>query len=146
MPELKLDSGERRTGQDVMITWILRVALALVFVSVGRDKFDANSMWPALFDRIGLGQWFRYLTGTLQIGGALLVLIPRTFAAGIALLACTMIGAILVWLRFGEPGNAIIPAVVLIGVVGIGWHGRRVDRDRATGEGRLPMADRRIGD
>ena len=134
MPELKLASGERRTGQDVVITWILRVALAIVFVSLGREKFDANSMWPALFARIGFGQWFRYLTGTLQITGALLVLIPRTFPLGIALLACTMIGAVAVWIRFGEPANAIIPAVVLVGVLGIGWHGRRVDRDRQTGD------------
>src|SRR5690349_5961844 len=130
MPELKLASSERRTGQDVMITWILRVALAVVFISVGRDKFDASSMWPALFARIGFGQWFRYLTGTLQIAGALLVLIPRTFRTGIALLACTMVGAVAVWIRFGEPGNAIIPGVVLTGVLGIGWHGHRVDRDR----------------
>ena len=131
MPELKLASGESRGGQDVVITWILRVALAVVFVSIGRDKFDAHSMWPALFARIGFGQWFRYVTGTLQISAALLVLIPRAFPLGIALLACTMVGAVAVWLSFGEPGNAIIPGVVLIGVLGIGWHGRRVDRDRA---------------
>jgi len=135
MPELKLASGERRSGQDVMITWILRVALAVIFVSVGRDKFDPNSMWPALFARIGFGQWFRYLTGTLQITGALLVLIPRTFPLGIALLACTMIGAVVVWVSFGEPGNAIIPGVILIAVLGIGWHGRRVDRDRERDDG-----------
>jgi hypothetical protein len=29
----------------------------------------------------------------------------------------------------------IIPAVVLIGVLGIGWHGRRVDRDRDVDDG-----------
>jgi hypothetical protein len=29
------------------------------------------------FDQIGLGQWFRVFTGALQVGGALLLLIPR---------------------------------------------------------------------
>ena len=130
MPELRLASGEPRSRQDVVITWILRVSVAVVFLSIGRDKFDANSMWPALFDKIGLGQWFRYLTGALQLTGAVLVLVPRTFLAGISLLAATMAGAVLVWIvRFGEPGNAVIPGVVLLGLAGIGWHGVRVDRD-----------------
>src|SRR2546430_2861644 len=35
------------------------------------------SEWVRIFDRIGLGQWFRYFTGALQVTGALLVLIPR---------------------------------------------------------------------
>jgi uncharacterized membrane protein YphA (DoxX/SURF4 family) len=136
MPELRLATGEPRTRQDVMISWILRLAVAAVFLSVGRDKFDPNSMWPRLFDRIGLGQWFRYLTGILQIGGAVLVLVPRTFLPGIALLAVTMTGAVAIWiLRFGEPGNAIIPGLVLIGLVGIGWHGVRVNRGRAIDSG-----------
>jgi putative oxidoreductase len=128
MPELRLATGEPRTRQDVVISWILRVAVTALFLSIGSDKFDPRSMWPALFDRIGLGQWFRYTTGILQIAGALLVLVPRTFAAGIALLACTMAGAVTIWIvRFGEPGNAIIPAIVLIGLVGVGVHGVRVD-------------------
>src|SRR5437870_4916352 len=123
MPELRLASVERRTRQDVMISWILRLAVAAVFFSIGSDKFNAHSMWPALFERIGLGQWFRYFTGTLQIAGAVLVLVPRTLLAGIALLACTMAGATAVWIvRFGEFGNAVIPAVVLIALVAIGFH------------------------
>jgi uncharacterized membrane protein YphA (DoxX/SURF4 family) len=143
MPELRLASGERRTRQDVMITWILRLAVAAVFLSIGRDKFDANSMWPKLFDRIGLGQGFRYLTGVLQVGGAVLVLVPRTFLPGIALLASTMAGAVVIWIaRFGEPGNAIIPGVVLLGLVGIGWHGVRVDRERDVDDGVGPSSPR----
>jgi putative oxidoreductase len=134
MPELRLDSGERRTRQDVMITWILRLAVAVVFLSIGRNKFDANSMWPRFFDRIGFGQWFRYVTGVIQICAAVLVLVPRTFLAGMALLACTMAGAAAIWsVRLGEPGNAVIPLLVFIALVGIAVHGRSVDR--ASGGG-----------
>ena len=130
MPELRLASGEPRSRQDVVITWILRVAVAAVFLSIGRAKFDAHSMWPALFDKIGLGQWFRYLTGALQLAGAVLVLVPRTFLPGMTLLAATMAGAVVIWIvRFGEPGNAVIPGVVLLGLTGIAWHGVGVDRD-----------------
>ena len=132
MAEFQLVPVETRSRQDVLITWILRVAVAVVFFSVGSSKFDASSMWVKLFDQIGLGQWFRYLTGILQIAGAALVLVPRTFPIGIGLLACTMAGAAVIWIvRFGALANAIIPAVVLAGLIGIGVHGVRVNRQAA---------------
>ena len=131
MPELRLATIETRGRQDVMISWILRLAVAGVFLSIGADKFNPASFWVKLFEQIGLGQWFRYLTGILQMTGAVLVIVPRTFLIGIAILACTMAGATAVWIvRFGAPGNAIIPAVVLIALVAIGFHGARVDRAR----------------
>ena len=52
-------------------TWLPRIAIALVFVSVGSSKFT-DPMWVRLFGQIGLGQWFRYLTGVMQIAGGLL--------------------------------------------------------------------------
>jgi uncharacterized membrane protein YphA (DoxX/SURF4 family) len=127
--EFQLLADETRSRQDVLITWILRVSVAVVFLSVGSSKFGASSTWITLFERIGFGQSFRYLTGSLQIGGAVLVVIPRTFLLGIALLACTMAGAAAVWIvRFGAPGNAVIPAIALAGLIGVGFHGARVDR------------------
>jgi putative oxidoreductase len=132
MPELRFATVETRGRQDVLISWILRLAVAAVFLSVGADKFAAQSMWVKLFEQIGFGSWFRYLTGVLQIAGALLVLLPRTFLIGIGLLACTMAGAVAVWIvRFGAPGNAVIPAVVLVALVAIGFHGARIDRPQS---------------
>jgi uncharacterized membrane protein YphA (DoxX/SURF4 family) len=128
MPELRLATVETHGRQDVVISWILRVAVACVFFSVGASKFDAESYWIKLFNQIGFGQWFRYLTGILQVTGAVLVIVPRTFLIGIGLLACTMAGAAAVWvLRFGAPGNAVIPAAILVALVGIGLHGARID-------------------
>jgi len=125
----QLVPAETRSRQDVLITWILRVAVAVVFFSVGSSKFDSHSMWVKLFDQIGFGQWFRYLTGILQIAGAVLVVVPRTFLAGIGLLALTMAGAAAIWIgRFGQVGNAVIPLVVLGALVLVGAHGSRVDR------------------
>jgi len=129
MTDLQLVSDDASSRQDLLITWILRVAVAVVFCSVGWSKFAANSMWVRLFQQIGFGEWFRYFTGVVQITGAALVLVPRTFVFGIALLACTMVGAAAIWIvRFGAIGNAIIPAVVLAGLVGIGVHGASVSR------------------
>ena len=128
MSELRLATAETGSRQEVLISWILRLAVAVVFVSVGADKFEAQSMWIKVFDQIGLGQWFRYLTGILQVTGAVLVIFPRTFLIGIGILACTMAGAVAVWIvRFGAPGNAVIPAAVLVALVTIGFHGARIN-------------------
>jgi hypothetical protein len=43
MPELRLATVETRGRQDVLISWILRLAVAGVFLSVGASKFDADS-------------------------------------------------------------------------------------------------------
>jgi putative oxidoreductase len=100
--------------------WLPRLAVALIFVSVGWSKFR-DPMWVRLFGQIGLGQWFRYLTGVMQIAGGVLVLIPRTALAGIALAACTMLGASIAWLTVLQaPFNAPIPAALLAALVAIG--------------------------
>jgi putative oxidoreductase len=127
MPELRLATVETRGRQDVLISWILRLGVAGVFLSVGASKFDAHSYWVKLFNQIGWGDWFRYLTGILQVIGAVLVIVPRTFLIGIGILACTMLGAAAVWIvKFGALANAIIPAAVLVALVAIGFHGARV--------------------
>ncbi len=44
----------------------------------GFSKLSGNEQMVGLFEAIGLGQWFRYLTGTMEVAGAILLLIPRT--------------------------------------------------------------------
>ena len=125
MADLRLAPEETRSRIDVLITWILRLGVAAVFFSVGTSKFGAHSSWIKIFDQIGLGQWFRYLTGVLQITGAALVLVPRTFLVGIAILACTMAGAVTVWLVvFHAPDNAVIPAIILIALGVVAFQGK----------------------
>ena len=121
MADLRLGLEERRGAIDVLMTWMPRVAIAIAFASIGSGKFTSDPMWVDIFGRIGLGQWFRYVTGTVQLVGACLVLIPRTFAVGIGLLACTMIGAMVAWLTvLHTPFNAVIPGVILIALVAVG--------------------------
>ena len=104
----------------LLATWLPRIAVALVFVSLGFSKFR-DPMWVRLFGEIGLGQWFRYLTGVMQIAGGVLVLIPRTSLAGIALAACTMLGASVAWLTvLHTPANAPVPGALLAILIVIG--------------------------
>jgi putative oxidoreductase len=116
------------------IEWALRLGVALTFVAIGCEKVfpSADSYWIKLFAEIGFGQWFRYLTGAIQIVGGLLMLVPRTALSGAALLACTMIGAILAHLfllRTGV-GGAVFPAAFLALIV-VAARRRFADRSEA---------------
>jgi len=116
--DLKLYVDKPPTRIDVLKKWMLRAVVALLFISVGSNKFAARSPWIQIFAQIGFGQWFRYFTGVLQIAGGLLVLIPRTFAIGIVILACTMAGAMASWIfLLGAPLNAMIPGALLLGLL-----------------------------
>jgi putative oxidoreductase len=124
--ELRLLTAPAPQRIDVLYKWFPRIALAGVFLMIGESKFDPTSFYVRIFQQIGFGDWFRYLTGALQIGGAILVLIPRTFLIGIAVLACTMVGAVLAWILFlGDASAAPIPGILLVIILAVGFHGRR---------------------
>jgi|SRR5215813_5194254 len=115
MEDLKLTVLEPESGWiDHLRRWLPRLALALLFFFVGKSKFGSQSGWTRIFEQIGFGQWFRYLTGGLQMVGAVAILVPRIFLWGIAILAGTMLGAIAAWVfLLGAPFNAIFPAALL---------------------------------
>jgi uncharacterized membrane protein YphA (DoxX/SURF4 family) len=96
--------------------WVLRISAGLLFLAVGLAKFRTRSIWVELFADIGLGDWFRYLTGVLQCLAGLLLLVPQATKAGAALAGCTMLGAVAVHLFVLDTGvgGAIIPAFILI--------------------------------
>lgn len=49
--------------------WVMQISAGMVFLVVGLAKFQSESYWVGLFTDIGLGDWFRYLTGALQVAG-----------------------------------------------------------------------------
>jgi putative oxidoreductase len=104
---------------DGLATWLPRIAIAVAFTGIGVSKFR-DPMWVRLFAQIGFGQWFRYFTGAMQIAGALLTLVPRASAIGIAMLAATMAGAVITWISFGQPFVTIIPGAILLALLAAG--------------------------
>jgi uncharacterized membrane protein YphA (DoxX/SURF4 family) len=68
--------------------------LALEFVGVSSAKLMGKPEMVALFTAVGIGQWFRYVTGILELTGAVLIVVPRTRSIGAVLLATIMLGAI----------------------------------------------------
>jgi len=107
-------AGERPSRLLRAADTILRGLLALAFLAAGSMKLAGVEQFIAMFDRIGIGQWFRLLTGTLEVGGALLVLVPRTSMRGAVLLCCVMAGA--VFTHLAVIGGSPLPALILFGM------------------------------
>ena len=115
-------SGQAR---DKIGDWVLRVGIALAFVAFGVEKFpsDPNGQWVKFFDQVGVGQWFRYLTGIVEVVGGTLVLIPVTARVGLAILAATMAvaSAIHVFV-IHQPANTIITGGLCLGLAAFWWN------------------------
>lgn len=89
----------------------IKILVAAAFAAAGLAKLAGVQMMVDTFEAVGLGQWFRYLTGIIEVGSAALLFVPNKQAYGAALLVCTMIGAVLAHLFILGPGAA--PALVL---------------------------------
>ena len=96
------------------ILWTVRILLALAFLAAGSSKLAGAAPMVATFEKIGIGQWFRYVTGGVEVSGAILLLIPMAGFAGALLLLATMIGATITHLFVigGSPAAAIILGVL----------------------------------
>jgi putative oxidoreductase len=103
--------------------WVLQVLVALGMLMAGSFKLAGAEPMVQIFEALGLGQWFRYLTGGLEVAGAVLLLVPRLSGLGALLLSCVMAGAVVAHLV--KLGGSPVPALVFLAMlVAIVW-GRR---------------------
>lgn len=112
------DASAVTRGRAVSVTlWVVQVLLALFFAFAGINKLGGLQQEVVdAFAQIGLGQWFRYLTGMLELAGAIGLLIPRLSGLAALGLAGVMAGAVLTHLLVLPPvALALVPA--LLGVV-----------------------------
>lgn len=89
----------------------IKALLTLAFVAAGTAKLAGVEMMVQTFDAVGVGQWFRYVTGVIEIGGAALLWVRGRRFIGAGLLVLTMLGAVLTHLFILGPSAA--PALVL---------------------------------
>jgi putative oxidoreductase len=89
----------------------IKALLTLAFFAAGGAKLAGAEMMVQTFDAVGVGQWFRYVTGVIEIGGAALLWVRGRQLIGAGLLCSTMIGAVLTHLFILGPSAA--PALVL---------------------------------
>ena len=90
---------------------VARVLLTIAFVMAGGAKLAGAAEMVAVFDAIGVGQWFRYLTGIIEVGGAAMLWYKPTRILGALLLGATMVGAVIAHVLILGPST--LPAIVL---------------------------------
>jgi len=103
--------------------WVLQIALGVMFLFSGGSKLAGAPAMVALFNAIGVGQWFRYVTGAIEFIAAVALLVPSTAVYGAALLILTMIGAVVTNLILGQ--TPVPPLVMLAVAATIAWIRRR---------------------
>jgi hypothetical protein len=120
MKDLSNDQHSSRVKNVAL--WALQILTVAIFLLAGFGALSGHPMMVATFDKIGIGQWFRYVTGGIEVASAILLLIPRLTPVGAALLFCTTVGAALshLFLIGGSP----VPALVLACFAAIILRGR----------------------
>ncbi len=83
------------------------VVLAAAFLFFGIGKLTGQPEVVEMFRAWGFPVWFVYVTGVLEVSGAVLVAIPRTrFAGALVLVLATLLAAA------SRPGGLTVPAGV----------------------------------
>ena len=89
----------------------IKALISLAFLGAGIAKLAGVPDMVAVYEMVGLGQWFRYVTGAIEIGAVVLLWVPGRQWIGAGLLVCTMIGAVLTHVFILGP--SMVPALVL---------------------------------
>jgi putative oxidoreductase len=119
----------RRVGRRALTA--LRVLLAIQFAAGGLMKLGGAASMVTLFADIGVGQWFRYVVGVLEIAGAVGLLIP--LVAGVAAVGLTaLMTSALVTRVVVLDGTPIVETLFLVATAAITYHRRAQIRSLAT--------------
>ena len=100
--------------------WALQIAAALFFAAAAISKLAGAEYNVVVFEKVGLGQWFRYFTGIMELTGVALIVTPRLAALGGAWLSVIMVGAFIAD-RFAIGGNGLPALVALIVTATVAW-------------------------
>jgi putative oxidoreductase len=102
-------------------TNLASVFLALLFLFAGGTKLAGVQSHVEQFAHWGYPGWFMYVVGTVEVAGALALLIPATRFWGGLLLACDMAGAVGTHLVARETMRTLLPAMFFVSSASIAW-------------------------
>ncbi len=91
--------------------WTLQAIIAAAFLAAGAAKLADVPFMADLFAQIGIGQWFRVVTGVVEVVGAVALLFPGLASIGALWLGGTMVGAVATHLFVLH--TSPVPAIVL---------------------------------
>jgi uncharacterized membrane protein YphA (DoxX/SURF4 family) len=96
---------------------VVQVVLGLLFLLIGSMTVAGMKMFVENFRRFGYPQWFRIVTGSLEVLGGIGLLIgiwlPWLAALASAGLILVMLGAVVTEVRTREPLQKIVLPIVL---------------------------------
>jgi uncharacterized membrane protein len=91
-----------------------------MFLMAGGSKLAGVPAMVGLFDLIGVGQWFRYVTGVIEVTSGIALLVPSAAIFGASLIIPTMLGAIATNV-FITRTSPVVPLLLLVGAVVVAW-------------------------
>ena len=108
-----------RLHRPAIAAWILQGLLALAFAAAAGAKFAGVPMMVTIFQEIGLGQGFRYVTAAVEIIGVVALLAPGFAGPGALWLGATMAFAILthLFILHSNPAGAVVLFVLSLTLV-----------------------------
>ncbi len=77
-----------------IISWVLRLAVAVILVQTLYFKFTGAPESVYIFETVGMEPWGRYGSGVGELIAAILILVPSTVWLGAAMALGTISGAI----------------------------------------------------
>ncbi|MFF4926162.1 DoxX family protein [Kitasatospora sp. NPDC001261] len=111
----------------VRVVWTLRILLALFFVLASAlPKLLALPAATTVFDAIGAGHWFMYLTGLVELAGAVGLLVRRLAGPAATALIVFLAFAFVTQLTAMHGENAGTPFIFMVPLAVIAWN-RRVE-------------------
>jgi len=98
------------------------VLVGLAFIASGAMKLAGVEEAVKRFQDFNYPIWFMYLTGAIEVGSGIAIMIRMLRFWGASLLICTMIGAIYSHAKIGEgTGEMIPPGVLLVLCAVVAW-------------------------
>jgi putative oxidoreductase len=99
---------------------VLQSLLVLMFLMAGFSKVSGNKMQVEGFNKYGFPQWFRVVTGIVELVGAAALIVgyweQNWTAVGSIILGITCIGGILTHVRIKDSFKQTFP-ILLLGII-----------------------------
>ncbi|GAB7188628.1 hypothetical protein ATKI12_8459 [Kitasatospora sp. Ki12] len=109
----------------VRTVWTLRILLALFFaLASALPKLLALPAATTVFDAIGWGHWFMYLTGLVELAGAVGLLVRRLAGPAATALIVFLAFAFVTQLTAMHGENAGTPFLFMVPLAVIAWNQR----------------------
>ncbi|MFD9947486.1 DoxX family protein [Nonomuraea sp. NPDC059023] len=122
------------TRRDIAL-WAAQILLGAFIVFMALAKLAGTPSSVEMFDQIGWGHWFRYVTGAVELAGGVGLMIPRVAGPAALGLVGVMIGATLTNLTIDRPVMAVLTVLLCVAfavIAKVRWSSTRflVDRIR----------------